>query len=338
MATNLSNSEVLEILGLPKTIVDKLKSDEATTYKAAMNEFLPKLMNKIVYQMIYSFDFSNPFKKYDSYPIDYGDTGENVFVDLVNGYEYGTDGNDPFKEHKPNVYVSYVSLNYKMQYCVSVNRPIIRQACLGTYGFSKLARDIAHSIVTKREVDEYTAQIIALNNPAVYKKGIEELDISTLTTDAEKMKKVTKTIGLTLSDMKLPSVSNNKAGVLTGTPFANTLVIIKNELKQNINFDYLAGVFNLDKVAIASKFIEVRSFKTVVNDYSGASVASSEKGDDIAFVILDDRGFDNHVALEDNDSIYNPKSKTINYFTDLWKAFGFNPTFQARAFKLKESA
>lgn len=338
MATNLSNSEVLEILGLPKTVVDKLNSDEATTYKGAMNEFLPKLMNKIVYQMIYSFDFANPFKKYDSYPIEYGDSAENVFVDVVNGYEYGTDGIDPFKETQPNVYVSYVSLNYKMQYRVSVNRLLMKQACLGTYGFSKLARDIAHSIVTKREVDEYTAEIIALNNANIYKHGIEELDISTESTQAEKMKKVTKTIGLTISDMKLPSVSNNKAGVLTGTPFDKTLIVIKNELKQNINFDYLAGVFNLDKVAIASKFIEVRSFKTVVNDYSGNTVASSAQGDDIAFVILDERGFDNHVALEDNDSIYNPKSKTVNYFTDLWKAFGFNPTFQARAFKLKETA
>lgn len=337
MATILSNTQVLSAIGLPADTVDKLLVAQGNTYEAVSNDFLTALVNKICYQKIEHMDFDNPFKKFDSYPVNFGTTIENVFVDTPLGYQYGTDGTDPFKTHDPVVKTLYVSINYKMQYCVSIKRDFIRQCCLNNYGFMDLIKYIIQSINTRRSVDEYMATIIAMNNSDIYAKGFEEIDVSSKTTNAEKMKEVTTTIGKVLSDMALPSIDNNKQGVLTSTKANHMLCVIKQELMQDINFDYLAGVYNLEKVELKSKFIPVRSFKCVINTANGDTLTPSEKGDDIDFIIVDDRGFDNHIAVEDNASIYNPKQRQTNYYADLWKIISYRTDHQARAFKVKRS-
>lgn len=179
------------------------------------------------------------------------------------------------------------------------------------------------------------ATIIAMNNGDIYAGGIESLDLTKMTTDAEKMKVVTKKLANTIADFQLPSIDNNKRGVLTSTSPNHTLVVMKQSLMKDIDFDFLEGVYNLSKVEIKSKFIPVRSFKCVINTTSGSTITPSEKGDDIDFIVVDDRGFDNHVALEDGASIYNPKQRQTNYYTDLWKIISYRTDFQARAFKLK---
>lgn len=335
MATILSNSQVISAIGLPSDTVTKLLTAQGNEYEAVSNEFLTALVNKICYQKIEKMDFDNPFKKYDSYPVKYGTTIENVFVDTPLGYEYGTDGTDPFKTHDPNVTSTYVSINYKMQYCVSVKRDFVRQCCLNEYGFMELIKYIINSINTRRAVDEYMATIIAMNNKDIYASGFEDVDVSTKNTDAEKMKVVMKKLSNTIADFSLPSVDNNKRKVLTSTAPSHVLIVMKQSLMKDIDFDFLEGVFNLSKVEIKARFIPVRSFKCVINTSNGSTITPSEKGDDIDFIVVDDRGFDNHVALEDGASIYNPKQRQTNYYTDLWKIISYRTDFQARAFKLK---
>lgn len=336
MSTILSNSQVLSAIGLPADTVTKLLTAQGNDYAAVSNTFLTALVNKICYQKIEKMDFSNPFKKFDSYPVKFGTTIENVFVDTPLGYQYDTDGDDPFKSHDPVVKSLYVSINYQMQYCVSIKRDFVRQCCLNEYGFMELIKYIITSINTRRAVDEYMATIIAMNNKDIYAGGFEEIDVSTKSTDAEKYKMIVKKIATTINDFKLPSIDNNKQGVLTSTPMEHTLLVAKQEVLDNIDFDYLAGVYNLSKVDLMAKIIPVRSFKCVINTSNGQTLTPSEKGDDIDFILVDDRGFDNHVAVEDNASIYNPKKRQTNYFADLWKIISYRTDFQARAFKIKK--
>ena len=51
-------------------------------------------------------------------------------------------------------------------------------------------------------------------------------------------------------------------------------------------------------------------------------------------MVIDTKGFDNHVALEDGGMIYNPKGKYTNHFYNLWKIISFKYFYNARAFKL----
>ena len=335
MKTALSNSQIVSAIGLPQEIVTALQTAQGDTFSAAANQFISALVNKIVYQKVENMKFDNPFKKYDGYPITYGDTIENIFVDKAMGEKFNKDNTDPFAKVGPAVKSLYASINYEMQYPVTIEDKLLRRCALNEYGFMNLINAILQSLVTGRSVDEYLATIIMLNNSEIYANGFEELDITSASTDSAKMRLVTDKIVDVYTDFNLPSIDNNKSRVLQVTSPENCLLIIKQTLLNKINLDFLVGAFNLSKVELVKKIIPVRSFMAVVNTINGGTLTPGTTGDDIDFVILDERGFDNHVALQDGGSIYNPRGKYTNHFDNLWKIISFRYDFQARAFKLK---
>lgn len=335
MANALSNTQILASIGLPSTIANEVATAQGETYVAKANEVISALVNKIVYQRVEYMDFDNPFKKYDGFPIEFGDTIENVFVDTQLGEKFDKDATDPFKKTSAVVKSTYAHINYEMQYPITIEDKLMRRCCLSEFGLMRLVDVIVSRLAMKRSVDEYLATIIMLNNEDIFANGFEEIDVSTATTDKDKMHIVAKKMGDVSDDMALPSIDNNKMKVMNVTDKSKQLLIIKQSLLRSIDMDYLAGVYNLSKVDLLKNIIPVRSFKAVINTANAGQITPSEKGDDIDFMIIDERGFDNHVALEDGGSIYNPKGKYINYYLNLWKIISYRYDFQARAFKIK---
>lgn len=338
MATNLTNTQVVLAAGLPKDIITQLKSSESTTFTPAANQFLTAIVNKIVYQKVDTISFSNPFKKFDSYPVTYGDSIENIYVDKLTGRVFNKDNTNPFEVKAPNVTALYTSINYEMQYLVTVEDKLIKRAALNEYGFQSIINSIVESLAMSRDVDEYTATIIMLNNSDIYAKGFESVSYSSTATDSEIANIVMHKLTDTVTDFKLPSFDNNKKGVMSVTDPSHALIVIKQSLLNKINLDYLEGVYNLNKVDLQSMIIPVRSFMVTMNTTSGDTLSPSATGDDIDFIVVDTRGFDNHVALNDGETIRNPANKSTNHFSNLWKILAYRQDYQARAFKLVKSS
>lgn len=341
--TNLSNSEIVALLGLPDDIIDTLQVAQGDTFSAAANQFLSALVNKICYQKLDRMSFSNPFKKFESFPVRYGDTIENIYVEIPKGYVYDKDATDPFTKSVPNVKALYATINFEMQYPATIQDVLLRRAALNEYGFMQIIEGILASLGTRKDVDEYTATINMLNNKDLYanydtvNNKFEEVDVSALATDNDKYKAITQKIVDVVTDFALPCRSNNKLGVLNVTPKEDVLLVIKQETLNHINLDYLTGVFNLEKVELIKRIIPVRDFR-VIDDVDGTDGNAVSTGDDLEFVILDSRGFDIHSALEDSGAIYNPKGKYTNHFTNDWKIISFKYFYNAKAFKVKYTA
>ena len=333
MANNgLTNEELVEVLGLPKTIIDDLKTAQGTQFQVVANEFLDKLFNKVIYQTVASVSFENPFKKYDSFPIAYGSTIENVFVELPKGYKYDKDATDPFTRKIPDVETLYATINYEMQYETTIYDAQLRKAVLSEYGFMTMIDNILSSLQKSKSIDEYFATIAMLNNKDIMANGYENVDIPKDSTDETKAKILAKKIVDTAGSMRMPLKTNNKLKVLQVSGKDDLLLIIKRNVLDTINLDYLTGVFNLQKVDLIKNIIEVETFQTT-QDVNGVE---SVVGDDIDFMIIDTKGFDNHVALEDGGMIYNPKGKYTNHFYNLWKIISFKYFYNARAFKINQ--
>jgi hypothetical protein len=328
MANEMNNTEVMEYVGLPAETLETLRTAEGETYRAASNAFIDALMNKITYMKIESMKFENGFKKYDGYPVIYGDTIENVFVDLPKGYTFDPNATDPFTKKINNVKTLYATINFERQYCSTIQDKVLRKAVLNEYGLMGIVDDIINNLVKAMTIDEYFAQIALLNNANIYAHGFEEVVKGS--TPKETAYNITDKIVDVVGSFAMPLKTNNKLGVMQTTSRDKCLLIIKRKLLKSINLDYLTGVFNLSKVDLLKNIIEVETFQ--VEDDEGNIV-----GDDIDFVVLDTDGFDNHVALQDNGMIYNPKGKYTNHFTNLWKIFGFKYYYNARAFKLVDA-
>lgn len=335
----MTNNEVVEYLGLPPEIINNLATQEGSTWTATANEFLSTLINKIVYSTVDTFGWDNPFKKYDSFPVNYGDTIENIYVETPKGYKFNKDATDPFTKANSNVKTLYAKINYEMQYEATIQDSLLRRAAINEYGFMNLVNAILKSISTAKNVDEYFATIAMLNNPALYgnstavgsTKSFAELDVSNLDTDTDKAKKLTEVIIDNVTGFKLPSVSYNASQNMTASSESDLVLIIKKDLLNKINLDYLTGVFNLNKIDMIKNIMVVEDFR--VKDSQG-----TVNGDDIGFTIIDTRGFDNHVALQDGGLIYNPKGKYTNHFLNLWKIMAFKYFYNAVAYKVKWNA
>ena len=120
---------------------------------------------------------------------------------------------------------------------------------------------------------------------------------------------------------------NNKLGVLNPSRDSDILLVIKKEVYNSINLDYLTGVFNLTKVDLIKNIIVVDGFQTimkeVVTEDNTTTYELAVEGEDLDFIILDTRGMDNHVALQDGGLIYNPEGKYTNHYYNLWKIVSF---------------
>lgn len=335
MATVLSNTTIVDALGLPRDILTRLATEQGTTFQATANQFLEALVNKIVYQKVDKMEFTNPFKKFEGYAVKYGDTIENIFTELPVGYAFDKDATDPFTKVIPSVKVLYAVINYEMQYCVTVQDSLLRRAVLNEYGLMNLVNYILNTLGDRKSIDEYQAVIYMLNNADIYADGFEDVDVTGASTDTEKYKIVTQKIIDTVTDFALPSPDNNKLGVMNATKKSDVVLVIKQELLNHINLDFLAGVFNLEKVELVNNIIGVRSFKVVKPGSTTESEEAEPVGEDLDFVVLDKRGFDIHPALEDSGMIYNPRGKYTNHFTNDWKIIAYKYYFNARAFKLK---
>lgn len=324
----LTNPELLEYLELPEDTLTALQTAQGSEFSATANQFLSALMNKVLYQTVESMEFTNPFKKYDGFPIKFGDTIENIFVELPKGYKFNKDATDPFTKVVPSVKALYASINYELQYETTVQDSLLRRAAVNEYGFMNLIDTILATLSKSMSFDEYKATIAMLNNANIFADGFEE--VTKGDDDTETAKIVTKKIIDTVSSYQLPMTSNNKAGVVNASRPEDCLLIIKYGLLNSINLDYLTGVFNLSKVDLVKNIIPVDGFQVSKPGDEDPELV----GDDIDFMVIDSKGFDNHVALQDGGMIYNPKGKYTNHFMNLWKIISYKTFYNARAFKL----
>lgn len=334
---NMTNSEIVEYTGLPEDIMTSIGTAQGSEFTAVANQFLEAIINKIVYQTVDTFGWDNPFKRYDSYPIEYGDTIENIYLETPKGYKFDKDATDPFTKAAHTAKVLYTSINYEMQYQATIEDKLLRRAVLNQYGFMGIIDGILLSLSTAKNLDEYFATIRMLNNPVNFGNStdansdgvvdtFENLELSG--TKAEQAAQLTDDIINEYTSMLLPKKSKNAFGVMTASNKDGLLLIIRRGLLKDINLEYLSGVFNLEKVDLLSRIIQVDSFQT---EYEDDNEETQVVGEDLAYMIVDTRGFDNHVALQDGGLIYNPKGKYTNHFLNLWKIISFKRFYNAVA-------
>lgn len=328
----LTNTQLIKYLELPENIIDDLKTLQGTQFTAKANEFLSALYNKVIYSRVFAMDFENPFRKYEGYPIEYGDTIENIFVEIPKGYEYDKDATDPFGRVNPVVKAYYASINVRLQYETTVYDVQLRQACLNTYGFMNLIDNILAALSKAVNIDEYFQTLTLLNNEDLYRDGFQEIEKGA--DDGQTAAKVCRTIVDTVSSFKHPMTSNNKAGVMQVSSPSNLIVIMKYGLKNSINMDFLTGLFNLDKVGEIPTIITCDGFQVAKDDGNDGLELS---GDDIDFIVMDTGAFDMHTALRDGGMIYNPKGLYTNHFYNLWKIMSIKLFYNMRAFKLVDA-
>lgn len=291
-------------------------------FKVTKNQFVDTLINKIGLTMVSGFDANNPLAIFRGADLDFGDTMEDIYVDATSGEQYDPNSENPFKQSKPTFKINYHRQDRQLKYKKTISNKQLKSAFKSADGLAKLITQVTASMYASKEWDDFTMtkELIKLNREKTATKSI--VKVKPGSTPEETAKNVLKEIKRYSSNINYVTNVYNKAGAYTRTPLENQYVIMHKDTKLEIDMEYLAGIFNLEKVDAKTKLIEVDNFNADKN---------------ILAVLVDNRGIIISSTLNESDTLYNPDALYYNVFLHAWAIYSMAQFRNVIYFELDET-
>lgn len=308
-------------------------------YTPLQNEFLNALVNRIARVIITSKMYSNPLSMFKKGLIDFGETIEEIFVNIANPHQYDVEEseNKVFAREIPDVRAAFHTLNYKKFYKQTIQNKDLNQAFLSWDGITDLISKIVNAMYTAANYDEFVTTKYMLA------KAILDGRLSAITVDANDAKgAVTKIKGVS-NALTFMSNNYNAAGVQTFTDKDDQYLLVNSQFDSEIDVEVLASAFNMSKAEFMGHRILIDGFGTLdvarLNalfkddpNYEEPSQNTLTALNAIPAVLVDKNFFmifDNMYEFTEN---YNGQGLYWNYFYHTWKTFSMSPFANALVF------
>lgn len=308
-------------------------------YTPLQNEFLNALVNRIARVIITSKMYSNPLSMFKKGLIDFGETIEEIFVNIANPHQYDVEEseNKVFAREIPDVRAAFHTLNYKKFYKQTIQNKDLNQAFLSWDGITDLISKIVNAMYTSANYDEFVTTKYMLA------KAILDGRLSAITVDANDAKgAVTKIKGVS-NALTFMSNNYNAAGVQTFTDKDDQYLLVNSQFDSEIDVEVLASAFNMSKAEFMGHRILIDGFGTLdvarLNalfkddpNYAEPSQDTLTALNAIPAVLVDKNFFmifDNMYEFTEN---YNGQGLYWNYFYHTWKTFSMSPFANALVF------
>lgn len=308
-------------------------------YTPLQNEFLNALVNRIARVIITSKMYSNPLSMFKKGLIDFGETIEEIFVNIANPHQYDVEEseNKVFAREIPDVRAAFHTLNYKKFYKQTIQNKDLNQAFLSWDGITDLISKIVNAMYTAANYDEFVTTKYMLA------KAILDGRLSAITVDANDAKgAVTKIKGVS-NALTFMSNNYNVAGVQTFTDKNDQYLLVNSQFDSEIDVEVLASAFNMSKAEFMGHRILIDGFGTLdvarLNalfkddpNYEALSQDTLTALNAIPAVLVDKNFFmifDNMYEFTEN---YNGQGLYWNYFYHTWKTFSMSPFANALVF------
>lgn len=308
-------------------------------YTPLQNEFLNALVNRIARVIITSKMYSNPLSMFKKGLIDFGETIEEIFVNIANPHQYDVEEseNKVFAREIPDVRAAFHTLNYKKFYKQTIQNKDLNQAFLSWDGITDLISKIVNAMYTAANYDEFVTTKYMLA------KAILDGRLAAITVDANDAKgAVTKIKGVS-NALTFMSNNYNVAGVQTFTDKNDQYLLVNSQFDSEIDVEVLASAFNMSKAEFMGHRILIDGFGTLdvarLNalfkddpNYEEPSQDTLTALNAIPAVLVDKNFFmifDNMYEFTEN---YNGQGLYWNYFYHTWKTFSMSPFANALVF------
>lgn len=308
-------------------------------YTPLQNEFLNALVNRIARVIITSKMYSNPLSMFKKGLIDFGETIEEIFVNIATPHQYDVEEseNKVFAREIPDVRAAFHTLNYKKFYKQTIQNKDLNQAFLSWDGITDLISKIVNAMYSAANYDEFVTTKYMLA------KAILDGRLSAITVDANDAKgAVTKIKGVS-NALTFMSNNYNVAGVQTFTDKNDQYLLVNSQFDSEIDVEVLASAFNMSKAEFMGHRILIDGFGTLdvarLNalfkddpNYTEPSQDTLTALNEIPAVLVDKNFFmifDNMYEFTEN---YNGQGLYWNYFYHTWKTFSMSPFANALVF------
>lgn len=285
-------------------------------YHSTQNEFLNALVNRIARVIIVSKLYSNPLKRFKKGMLEYGETIEEIFVNIARAHEFNPDTaeNQVFKREIPDVATAFHKLNYKNFYKATISDEMLRQAFVSAQGVTDLIARIVDSMYSGAEFDEYLVMKQLIVEAA---EAGNMWPVTIPAVSAENAKSIVTTIKGISNKLEFMSSQYNAQGVVTFTKKPNQIILMDAAFDATIDVNVLASAFNMEKA-------EFMGQRVLVDDFGTLTGAVAALVDADFFMVFD--------TLAKFTEIYNSEGLYWNYFYHVWKVFSTSPFANAILF------
>lgn len=293
---------------------------------AVANEFMSRLINRIVYTSFETKYFNNPLQVLEGDRIPLGYAGQEIYINPAKRRKYDVDDfAGLLVKYEADVKVQYTQVNMDLQYPVTISRHKLKQAFVSWDALDSFVTELSNSLYNGAYIDEYnfTKGLIA----SAYKANAVQYITATAPTDESSGKAFTKTLREMYLNMQTPSSAYNawsKVGgygreIITWSNPEDIVLIIKNSARANLDVDVLASAFNIDKATLLGNIISVNDFDMYNDDGT-----KNFDGSNIIGFIGDKSWF--RIKRQDMflDEFYNANNRTWQYYLNLTKMYNYS--------------
>ena len=293
---------------------------------AVMNEFMNRLVNRIVYTSFENKYFNNPLQILEGDRIPLGYAGQEIYVNPAKGRKY--DVNDfagLLVKYEADVKVQYTSVNMDLQYPVTVSRHKLKQAFVSWDSLDNFVMELSNSLYNGAYIDEFRFTK-GLVSSAYASNQVQYRTISAISSEAT-AKTFVQTARELFLNMQLPSTEYNawaKVGgygkdILTYSRPEDIVFLIRNDVRAYLDVNVLAEAFNMSKADLLGRIIPVDNFDQY--DDNGTKIFD---GSAIIGFIGDSSWF--RIKRQDMylDEFYNANNRTWQYYLNLTKMYNYS--------------
>lgn len=307
---------------------------------AFANQFINALVNRIALVRAQSATFNNPYSILKKGYLEYGETVEEIFVNIAKVVEYTPEKAEgrEFKRSLPDVRSAFHIMNWRVMYPVTIQDEDLRQAFLSMEGVQDLIAKIVDSVYTAAEYDEFLLfKYLLIKAISSGKMKPVPIDIATDLEDS-----AVNFRGLS-NLLPFMSTNYNEAGVKTNTPKDRQVIFMDALFNARFDVTILASAFNMEKADFMGRLFLIDDFTTFDNERFEVIRANSDGIEevtaqelellkDVKAVLLDENWF----QIYDNNNKFTEKYVASglywNYFYHVWKTVSNSPFSNAVAF------
>lgn len=307
-------------------------------YPAMANQFLSALLNRIALVRVKSATFNNPYRELKKGYLEYGETVEETFVEIAKAREFSVEKAEAreLKRSLPDVRAAFHTMNYYVQYPVTIQEEDLRRAFLSLDGVQDMISRIVDAVYRAAEYDEFLLfkymLIKAYNNHTIYRE--------TITSTANAAAKAFRAMS---NKLQFITTEYNAEGVHVNTPREDQFIFMDADFNAEFDVDILAASFHMDKADFMGRLMLIDSFTTFDNERFANVIEGSDQLEAVTAAeltamanvkaILADREF---FQVYDNYTKFTEKFVAAgdywNYFLNIRKTVSYSPFSNIVAF------
>lgn len=287
-------------------------------FQPIRNQIFNALINRIALTIVRQKNFSNPLSMFKQGFMPFGDTMQEIAVDVTTAQQYQTGNQNQFETADPVVKAAYHRVNRQQFYKTTVYDTQLQYAFTEEFGLSNLINTIVSQLQSSNTIDEYifTKRLIAasLNSedyPLLDTQQITVPDLTSTSRTNADILRFLEEVKKTMRRMQFPSRKYNASGQMSQATPQDLVLVLNSDIMAINEVNNLAFAFKPEYLDLNIPIISVDEIDADQPELIGAIVSRSS--------------FDIRTTKEAFTVAENAQSLYTNYFFHIHQIYTASP-------------